>query len=160
MSDRRKVVIVGGGFGGLSAARHLKSELVDITLIDRRNHYLFQPLLYQVATGSLSQGEIASPLRAILSRQSNAPVWLGTVQDIDPDSKCVWLSDGAVVPYDSLVLGLAQRQHSIGTTSGKSGRRPSKASRKQLRSGIRFCTLSRLLSESPTRRAGARGSLL
>ena len=104
MSERRKVVIVGGGFGGLSAAQHLKSDLVDVTLIDRRNHYLFQPLLYQVATGSLSPGEIASPLRAILSRQSNTRVWLGTVQDIDPDSKCVLLSDGAVVPYDSLVL--------------------------------------------------------
>jgi len=104
MSKRRKVVIVGGGFGGLSTAQHLTSDLVEVTLIDRRNHYLFQPLLYQVATGSLSPGEIASPLRAILSRQSNTRVWLGTVQDIDPHSKCVLLSDGAVVPYDSLVL--------------------------------------------------------
>ena len=104
MSERTKIVIGGGGFGGLSAAQHLKSDFVDVTLIDRRNHYLFQPLLYQVATGSLSPGEIASPLRAILSRQSNTRVWLGTVQDIDPDSKCVLLSDGAVVPYDSLVL--------------------------------------------------------
>lgn len=104
MSERRKVVIVGGGFGGLSAAQHLNSDLVDVTLIDRRNHYLFQPLLYQVATGSLSPGEIASPLRAILSRQRNTRVWLGTVEDIDPDSKCVLLSDGAAVSYDSLIL--------------------------------------------------------
>lgn len=104
MSERKRVVIVGGGFGGLSAAQHLKSDLVDVTVIDRRNHYLFQPLLYQVATGSLSPGEIASPLRAILSRQRNTRVWLGTVQDIDPDSKCVFLSDGAIVPYDSLIL--------------------------------------------------------
>lgn len=104
MSKRKKVVIVGGGFGGLSAAQHLKSDLVDVTLIDRRNHYLFQPLLYQVATGSLSAGEIASPLRAILSRQSNTRVWLGTVEDIDPNSKCVLLSDGASVPYDSLIV--------------------------------------------------------
>lgn len=74
MSERRKVVIVGGGFGGLSAAQHLNSDLVDVTLIDRRNHYLFQPLLYQVATGSLSPGEIASPLRAILSQQRNTRV--------------------------------------------------------------------------------------
>jgi NADH dehydrogenase len=65
MSERRKVVIVGGGFGGLSAAQHLNSNLVDATLIDRRNYHLFQPLLYQVATGSLSPGEIASPLRSI-----------------------------------------------------------------------------------------------
>src|SRR6202041_3161104 len=67
MSERRKVVIIGGGFGGLSAAQHLNSNLVDVTLIDRRNYHLFQPLLYQVATGSLSAGEIASPLRSVLS---------------------------------------------------------------------------------------------
>src|SRR5271170_2952256 len=69
MSERRKVVVIGGGFGGLSAAQHLNSNLVDVTLIDRRNYYLFQPLLYQVATGSLSAGEVASPLRSVLSRQ-------------------------------------------------------------------------------------------
>jgi len=99
-----KVVIVGGGFGGLSAAKHLKSGSVDVTLIDRRNYHLFQPLLYQVATGSLSPGEIAYPLRGVLSRQKNARVWLGTVADIDPDSKRVFLSDGAVIPYDSLIV--------------------------------------------------------
>jgi len=99
-----KVVIVGGGFGGLSAAKHLKSGSVDLTLIDRRNYHLFQPLLYQVATGSLSPGEIAYPLRGVLSRRKNARVWLGTVADIDPDSKRVFLSDGAVIPYDSLVI--------------------------------------------------------
>ena len=93
-----KVVIVGGGFGGLSAAQHLKSGSVDVTLIDRRNYHLFQPLLYQVATGSLSPGEIAYPLRGVLSRQKNARVWLGTVADIDPDSKRVFLSDGAIHP--------------------------------------------------------------
>jgi NADH dehydrogenase len=69
MSKPWKVVIVGGGFGGLSAAQHLNSNLVDVTLIDRRNYHLFQPLLYQVATGSLSAGEIAAPLRGVLSRQ-------------------------------------------------------------------------------------------
>jgi NADH dehydrogenase len=99
-----KVVIVGGGFGGLSAAKHLKSGSVDVTLIDRRNYHLFQPLLYQVATGSLSPGEIAYPLRGVLSRQKNTRVWLGTVADIDPGSKRVFLSDGAVIPYDSLVV--------------------------------------------------------
>lgn len=71
MSNPWKVVIVGGGFGGLRAAQNLKSDLVDVTLVDRRNYHLFQPLLYQVATGSLSAGEIASPLRRILSRQKN-----------------------------------------------------------------------------------------
>jgi NADH:ubiquinone reductase (H+-translocating) len=104
MSGRRKVVIIGGGFGGLSAAQHLHSDLVDVTLIDRRNYHLFQPLLYQVATGSLSPGEVASPLRSILSRQQNTRVWLGTVVDIEPDSKRVFLADGAIVPYDSLIV--------------------------------------------------------
>src|ERR1700739_1372125 len=71
-----KVIMVGGGFGGLSAAQHLASDLVDVTLIDRRNYHLFQPLLYQVATGSLSAGEVASPLRGVLSRQKKTRVWL------------------------------------------------------------------------------------
>src|ERR1700723_1450745 len=104
MSQRWRVVIVGGGFGGLSAAQHLNSDLVDVTLIDRRNYHLFQPLLYQVATGSLSAGEVASPLRSVLSRQKNTRVWLGTVVDIDPDSKRVFLADGTIVPYDSLIV--------------------------------------------------------
>jgi len=71
MNSPWKVVIVGGGFGGLRAAQKLKSDLVDVTLVDRPNYHLFQPLLYPVATGSLSAGEIASPLRGILSRQKN-----------------------------------------------------------------------------------------
>src|ERR1700741_1373082 len=104
MSERSKVVIVGGGFGGLSAAQQLNSSSVDVTLIDRRNYHLFQPLLYQVATGSLSPGEIASPLRGLLNRQKNIRVWLGIVQDIDPDSKRVFLADGAILRYDSLIL--------------------------------------------------------
>jgi NADH:ubiquinone reductase (H+-translocating) len=104
MNKPWQVVIVGGGFGGLSAAQHLKSNLTDVTLIDRRNYHLFQPLLYQVATGSLSPGEIAYPLRSVLSRQKNARVWLGTVVDVDPDSKRVILADGTVVPYDSLII--------------------------------------------------------
>jgi NADH dehydrogenase len=104
MPERRKVVIVGGGFGGLSAAQNLHSDLVDVTLIDRRNYHLFQPLLYQVATGSLSPGEIAYPLRSVLSRQKNTRVWLGTVVDVDPDSKRLTLADGTTVPYDSLII--------------------------------------------------------
>jgi NADH:ubiquinone reductase (H+-translocating) len=104
MSTPWKVVVIGGGFGGLCAAQNLKSDLVDVTLVDRRNYHLFQPLLYQVATGSLSPGEIASPLRGILSRQKNTRVLLGTVVDVDPDSKNVHLADGAVLPYDSLIV--------------------------------------------------------
>ena len=114
MSERRKVVIIGGGFGGLSAAQHLNSSLVDVTLIDRRNYHLFQPLLYQVATGSLSPGEIASPLRSVLSRQKNTRVWLGTVVDVDPDSKRVILADGAMVPYDSLIIAAGSETSHFG----------------------------------------------
>src|SRR5258708_48269 len=104
MSSPWRVVIVGGGFGGLSAAQNLKSDLVDVRLVDRRTYHLFQPLLYQVATGSLSPGEIASPLRGILSRQKNTRVLLGTVVDVDPASKTVSLADGAILPYDSLIV--------------------------------------------------------
>src|SRR4029077_14434697 len=95
MAGRHRVVIVGGGFGGLSAARALKSAPVDITLIDRRNYHLFQPLLYQVATGSLSAGESAAPMRGIVGRQKNTRVWLGEVEYIDPVAKRVLLADGA-----------------------------------------------------------------
>ena len=114
MSERWKVVIIGGGFGGLSAAQHLNSNLVDVTLIDRRNYHLFQPLLYQVATGSLSAGEVASPLRSVLSRQNNTRVWLGTVVDIDPDSKRVFLADGTIVPYDSLIVAAGSQTSYFG----------------------------------------------
>src|SRR5579862_9755932 len=104
MSSPWRVVIVGGGFGGLRAAQALKSELVDVTLIDRRNYHLFQPLLYQVATGSLSPGQISAPLRSVLSRQRNTRVLLGSVEDVDADSKRLYLADGAVLPYDSLIV--------------------------------------------------------
>lgn len=104
MSKPWRVIIVGGGFGGLRAAQALKSKLVDVTLIDRRNYHLFQPLLYQVATGSLSPGEIAAPLRGVLSRQKNTRVLLGTVEDVDTDSKEVLLTDGEAIPYDSLIV--------------------------------------------------------
>jgi len=104
MHTRHRVVIIGGGFGGLRAARALKSEPVDVTLIDRRNYHLFQPLLYQVATGSLSPGQIAAPIRGVLSRQKNTRVLLGDVVDIDPLAKRVVLTDGAVIEYDSLIV--------------------------------------------------------
>jgi NADH dehydrogenase len=102
VNDRRS--FIGGGFGGLSAAEALKSAPVDVTLIDRRNYHLFQPLLYQVATGSLSPGEIAAPIGGILSRQKNTRVLLGDVEDIDPVAKRVQLADGASFEYDSLIV--------------------------------------------------------
>jgi len=114
MNKPWKVVIVGGGFGGLSAAQHLKSDLVDVTLVDRRNYHLFQPLLYQVATGSLSPGQIAAPLRGVLSGQKNTRVWLGTVVDVDPESKCVLLEDGAILNYDSLIVAAGSQTSYFG----------------------------------------------
>ncbi len=107
--DRPRVVVLGGGFGGLYAAQALKRAPVDVTLIDRRNFHLFQPLLYQVATGSLSPGEIAAPLRAVLSKQKNTRVLLGEAVDIDPVAKEVILRDGAHIPYDSLIVATGSK---------------------------------------------------
>jgi NADH dehydrogenase FAD-containing subunit len=107
-------VIVGGGFGGLYAAQQLKSDRVDVTLIDRRNYHLFQPLLYQVSTGSLAPGEIAAPLRSVLSRQRNTRVLLGNVVDVDPDSKHVFLEDGAILDYDSLIVAAGSQTSYFG----------------------------------------------
>lgn len=104
MPDKHRIVILGGGFGGLVAAQTLKRADAQITLIDKRNFHLFQPLLYQVATGSLSPGEIAAPLRAVLSRQKNTEVLLGEAMDLDPVAKQVVLRDGAVFPYDTLLI--------------------------------------------------------
>src|SRR6266496_2322263 len=114
MSKPWKVLIVGGGFGGLRAAQNLSSDLVNVTLVDRRNYHLFQPLLYQVATGSLSPGEIASPLRGVLSGQKNTRVLLGTVVDVDPESKHVTLQDGAVLQYDSLIVATGSQTSYFG----------------------------------------------
>ena len=103
MASEHRVVILGGGFGGLYAAKALKRAPVDLTLVDRRNFHLFQPLLYQVATGSLSPGEIASPLRAIFRRQRNTRVFLGEATDLDVDRRKVILNFGEL-DYDSLIV--------------------------------------------------------
>jgi NADH:ubiquinone reductase (H+-translocating) len=104
VGQAHRVVILGGGFGGLNAAQKLKRAPVEVTLIDRRNFHLFQPLLYQVATGSLSPGEIAAPLRGVLAHQKNTSVLLGEATDIDPQGKKVLLRDGAAFEYDSLIV--------------------------------------------------------
>ncbi|MBP7964040.1 MAG: NAD(P)/FAD-dependent oxidoreductase [Caldilineaceae bacterium] len=98
------LVIIGGGFGGLYAAKALKRAPVRITLIDRRNFHLFQPLLYQVATGGLSPGNIAAPLRSIFRRQKNVRTLLGEVVDIDTRGRAVVLADGERVAYESLLV--------------------------------------------------------
>jgi NADH dehydrogenase len=107
------VVIIGGGFGGLAAAQALKHAPVQITLIDRRNFHLFQPLLYQVATGWLSPANIAATLRATFKRQKNARVLLAEVIDIDTKARRVWLADGSV-DYDTLIVAAGSRHHYFG----------------------------------------------
>jgi NADH dehydrogenase len=116
-----RVAIVGGGFGGLRAARSLRHAPVDTTLIDRRNFHLFQPLLYQVATGSLSPGEIAAPLRAVLRRQKNARVILGRVTDVDLDARTLRVEplvmgegEGTRIRYDTLVVATGARHAYFG----------------------------------------------
>src|SRR5580700_6282028 len=103
-----QIVIVGGGFGGLAAAKALKNTPGEITLIDRANHHLFQPLLYQVATSALFPGQIAFPIRGILRKQKNTTVIQGEVTGVDKERKCVFVTNAdraeVPVPYDYLVL--------------------------------------------------------
>ncbi|MEZ4561322.1 MAG: NAD(P)/FAD-dependent oxidoreductase [Thermomicrobiales bacterium] len=99
-----QVVIVGGGFGGLEAAKSLGGAAARVTLVDRRNHHLFQPLLYQVATAVLSPADIAQPIRAVLRDRANVEVVLGDVTAVDADGKQVVLADGSRLPYDYLIL--------------------------------------------------------
>lgn len=107
-SNPPKVVIVGGGFGGLRAAKGLRKAACHVTLIDRRNYHLFQPLLYQVATGELSPANIASPLRVLL-RQSNCEVMLGHVDRIEVERRQVHVRDGRAVDYDALIMAAGAR---------------------------------------------------
>jgi NADH dehydrogenase len=113
MLDEHRVVILGGGFGGLYATRALRRAPVQVTLLDRRNFHLFQPLLYQVATGGLSPANIATPLRNILKRQQNARVLLGEAVGLDPRGRRVILSDGEL-PYDTLIVALGASDHYFG----------------------------------------------
>lgn len=113
MEKGHRVVIVGAGFGGLAAARALKHVPVEVALIDRRNFHLFQPLLYQVATGWLSPANIASTLRATLRHQKNTRVLLAEVVGIDPERRRVLLSDGEI-GYDALILATGSRHHYFG----------------------------------------------
>lgn len=111
---RPHVIIVGGGFGGLYAAQSLRRAPLDVTLIDRRNFHLFQPLLYQVATGGLSPANIAAPLRAVLARQRNTRVLLGEVVDILPDEHALLLADGERLTYDYLIVATGSRHNYFG----------------------------------------------
>jgi NADH:ubiquinone reductase (H+-translocating) len=116
-STRHRVVVVGSGFGGLFGVKALKRADVDVTMVAQTTHHLFQPLLYQVATGILSQGEIAPPTREILSRQKNARVLLGEVTDIDLTNRTVTsqvLGRASVTPYDSLIVAAGSGQSYFG----------------------------------------------
>ena len=112
--DAHRVVIVGGGFGGLEAAKRLAKAPVQVTLIDRRNHHLFQPLLYQVATAGLNPADIAEPIRAILRRQANVEVLLGEVVSVDVSADEVVLADGTRIGFDHLVLAAGARHSYFG----------------------------------------------
>ena len=113
-SSPHRVVIVGAGFGGLETAFGLAGAGVEITLLDRRNHHLFQPLLYQVATASLATSEIAWPIRHLLSDRRDVTTLFATVMGVDPVSRCVRLDDGGALPYDTLVLATGARHAYFG----------------------------------------------
>lgn len=111
---RHRVVIIGGGFGGLVCAQSLRKVPADVTLIDRRNFHLFQPLLYQVATGALSPANIAAPLRSILKRQRNTRTLMAEVSGFDLAAKLVHTADGEHVPFDTLVVAAGSTHHYFG----------------------------------------------
>ena len=113
---RPHIVVVGGGFGGMAVVRSLKSVAADVTLIDRRNHHLFQPLLYEVATAALSPGQIAVPLRHVFRRQKNTTVVLGEVNEVDLDGQRIRV-DSELMDYDYLVLATGSTHHYFGNES-------------------------------------------
>src|SRR5215207_10067785 len=110
----RKVVVIGGGFGGLTLAQELGNAPVELTLVDRQNHHLFQPLLYQVAMAGLSPSEIAMPIRSVLRHQKNTLVLLDEVVNVDLAAKQVQLQRGGALPYDYLVVATGARTHYFG----------------------------------------------
>lgn len=114
MKNKPKIVIIGGGFGGLQAAKELANEAVEVTLIDRKNHHTFQPLLYQVATAVLSPGEIASPIRRILHRYKNIQVILGEATNFDLEKQIVRLHDASEIPFDYLIVSAGARHAYFG----------------------------------------------
>src|SRR5215212_8202692 len=112
--QRHRVVVVGGGFGGLNAVRELRDPDVDVTLVDRTNHHLFQPLLYQLAAGGISQGECAAPIRLALRRSSNAKFQMAEVTDLDVERRQVVLDRGERLDYDSLIVACGARTSDFG----------------------------------------------
>lgn len=113
MNDKKKVIIIGAGFGGLNAAKALKNKNVEITLIDKTNHHLFQPLLYQVATAALSPGDIAIPIREVFANQQNVTVLMANVQSINVEEKTIQLFDDQI-NYDYLIIATGSRHSYFG----------------------------------------------
>ena len=112
---RPRVVIVGGGFGGISAARKLGHDNLDLTVIDRTNHFTFQPLLYQVATAALAPSDITAPIRHVLRRQRNTEVLMAEVREIDPEKQVVRIDDELrEIPYDYLIVATGSRHAYFG----------------------------------------------
>ena len=116
IARRPRVVIVGAGFGGLSAAKELARHDIDIVLIDKQNHHLFQPLLYQVATAALSPADIAQPIRSIVKKQTRTQVLLDCVESVDRAARRVHLASGARVDYDALILATGARHSYFGAS--------------------------------------------
>jgi NADH:ubiquinone reductase (H+-translocating) len=112
--DLHHVAIVGGGFGGLYAAKELGNANVQVTLLDKRNFHLFQPLLYQVATGGLSPADIASPLRSVLAKHKNTQVLMGEVVDINPQQQLIITGNGEKIAYDTLIIATGVSHHYFG----------------------------------------------
>ncbi|UXN60305.1 NAD(P)/FAD-dependent oxidoreductase [Phyllobacterium zundukense] len=111
---KHRLVVVGGGFGGLEAVYNLRNVDIDITIIDQRNHHLFQPLLYQVATSTLATSEIAWPIRHLVRKYKNVKTLLGTVDNVDTAARTVSTADGETIPYDTLVLATGARHAYFG----------------------------------------------
>jgi NADH dehydrogenase len=109
-----RVLIIGGGFGGLYAAREFRDTLTEVTLVDRSNHHIFQPLLYQVATATLAPSDIAAPIRWLLRKQKNTEVLMGEVERVDPERRVAVLDNGSELPYDYLILAAGARHSYFG----------------------------------------------
>lgn len=119
MSEQKKVVIVGGGFGGISVAKILKRSDLDVTIVDKRNHHLFQPLLYQVATAALSPGDVAVPIRSIFSSNDSIKTVLGEVTEVDRDNNLLRFKDRSALEYDYLVLATGSQYNYFGNNEWK-----------------------------------------
>jgi len=151
---RQRVVIIGGGFGGLAAARRLRRAPFEVFVIDRTNHHLFQPLLYQVAAAALSPGDIARPIREVLRHQRNATVLLGEVTGIHKQDRTVELRDGERIAYDYLVVATGARHHYFGHPDWERHA----PGIKTLRDAIRIRELILGAFEKAERSAGSEGS--